>query len=63
MYDDFYEVRINPTVFEDFGPEQVDTGLLDHRGDAIYKRNPRAKDPVGFIVPSSGGRKGIISQK
>ena len=56
-YDDYYQVQINPSVFEDFGPERVDTGLLNHRGDTIYKRNPRAKDPIGFIVPSPGTRK------
>lgn len=53
--DDFYSAynRRDPEVFEDYGPAEVNTGLLDARGDPIYKPNPRAKRRIGFHVPSS----------
>jgi hypothetical protein len=50
--EDFYSVKIDPTVFEDFGPARVDTGLVDSWGHPITKPNPRQKDRIGFVIPS-----------
>lgn len=55
MSDDFYAAYNwpTPTVFEDYGPAQVDTGLVDSRGNTITKVNPNRKPPIGFHRPSS----------
>lgn len=65
MSDDFYQAYTLPvpTVFEDFGDEKVETGLLDSRGNSIYKSNPQAKPPIGFHRPSSLATKEIITRK
>lgn len=52
-YHVYYETPDNRTVFEDFGPERVDTGLVTPRGHPITKPNPQAKDRIGFVIPSN----------
>lgn len=61
--DDFLSayIRSDPTIFEDYGPAEVATGVLDSRGQPIMKSNPRAKQPIGFHRPSSLASKRIIS--
>lgn len=58
MEEDFYSAynRNDPTVFEDYGPSEIPTGLLDRLGNPILKSNPKIKPPIGFHRPSSLGR-------
>ena len=48
----YYEPPETRTVFEDFGPARVSTGVLDPSGHPIYNRNPNIKQPIGFHKPT-----------
>lgn len=54
MDDDFYSAyhRPDPTVFEDYGPAEIDTGLLDPSGRPIFRPNPNVKMRIGFHSPT-----------
>ena len=54
-YHVYYETPDDRTVYEDYGLEWLDTGLLDSQGRPISKRNSRAKDRIGFAIPSRMG--------